>query len=162
MLRAFDRVLIDFAERCRDRSERRLQTLGQAGADFLHTLVHHLPRETCVDVIVEDDRDHRQAELRDGAHALRRRQSHHRRLDRERDRLLHFGRRQSGAFRDDDHLIVGQIRERVDRDTDGDITARAIISARAPECQPAIVQSEIDDPVQHRPLSSRIPSSFAS
>lgn len=80
---ALDRVLVDLAESGRDRTERRFDALGQTRFDLLQALGHALPREINIHTVLEDDRDHREAELRDRTHLFGAGQAHHGALDGE-------------------------------------------------------------------------------
>ena len=88
---------------------------GRRLRDQAHALEHARPREIQVDVVLEDDVDHREPERRlrpDDAHAGQALQVHGQRI---RDLVLDLLRAVARPVREDDDLVVGQIGNGVDR-----------------------------------------------
>ena len=112
---ALDQVLVDLAERGRDRAERRVEAVGDAAARLEHPLADQLPREVDRHGVVEDDGHDRQPGLGDGADLLGARHAHDRGLDGVGDALLDLGGGEARRFGDHDDLVVGQVGERLDR-----------------------------------------------
>ena len=138
MRRALDRVPEHVADAGRVRPERRRHARRQALRDEAHPLEHARSREIEIDVVLEDDVDHREAERRlrsDDSNAGEPLQV---RGERIRDLVLDFLRAVPRPVGEDDHLVVGEIRNRVDR--------RGCQRPPAPPCQ-AQVQDDDDEPV---------------
>ena len=138
MRRTLDRVPEHVADAGRVRAERRRDARGQALRDEAHALEHASPREVQIHVVLEDDVDHREAERRlraDDAHAGQPLQVRRQRVG---DLVLDLLRAVPGPVREDDDLVVGEIRNRVDR------RGRQRPPAPAGEAE---VQNDDDEPV---------------
>ena len=94
--------------------ERRRDAGRQALRDEAHALQDAGARKVQVDVVVEDDVDHRKAERRlraDDAHAGEALQVHRQRIA---DLVFHFLRAVTRPVREDDDLVVREVRNRID------------------------------------------------
>ena len=115
MRRALDRVPEHVADAGRIGTECRHDARRQRLANQVHALEHARAREVQIDVVLEDDVDHREAERRlrphdaDAGEPLQ--------IDGERigDLVLDFLRAVPGPVGEDDDLVVREIRNRVDR-----------------------------------------------
>ena len=155
---AFDGVLVDLAERRRQRAQLRFQPARDAVARLAQPLVHQLPRQQRVHGVLEDHGDHGQAVLRDRAHLERVRQAHQRRFQRKGDELLGLNGRHARRGGDHRHLVVGQIREGVDRDLRRRVQPEADERGQAQQGRPRMVEAEVDESFDHQPYSP--PSSW--
>ena len=100
----------------RDRPHLRIaEALGDLLARLLQALADELASEVDVDVILEVDVDHGEAEVGDRADVVDAGQPGHGDLDREGDVLLDLLGRQALGHREDLHQIGRHVRERVDR-----------------------------------------------
>ena len=113
--RALDRVPEDVPDAGGVRAERRRHARGQALGDEAHALEDARPREVQIDVVLEDDVDHREAERRLRPHDPHAGQTLQVDRERIRDLVLDLLRAVAGPVGEDDHLVVGQVGNRVDR-----------------------------------------------
>ena len=138
MRRALDRVPEHVADTGRVWSERRRHARGQALRDETHAFEDASPREVQLHVVLEDDVNHREAERRlrpDHAYTCEPLKV---RRERVRDLVLDLLRAVPRPVGEDDHLVVGEIGNRVD--------GRGPQRPPAPACE-AEVQNDDDEPV---------------
>ena len=96
-------------------AKRRHRALGHLCRDEAETFEDAGPRKVLIDVVFEDDVDHREAERRlraDHAHAGEAAQVHGERVA---DLVFDFLRTVAGPVGEHDDLVVGEIRNRIDR-----------------------------------------------
>ena len=146
---ALDRVLVDLAERGGDRPHGGLQSLGNAVAGLDQAFTDELPGEVGRDAVFEDNRDHREPELRDRAHLQGVGQTHQRRLDGEGDKLLDLDGRQSRRVAQDRDLIVGEVGEGVDGEVPHRPQTRGDQHQQPEQHDPGMIEMEVDDALQH-------------
>ena len=119
MLRAveprFQGVLVDLAQAGGDRPHLRLGSLGQTVLGLGQPFEDDLPGEVRVNVVLENDYHLRQAGLGGASDLPDLGQTAHFDLDRHRDEALDLAGRQAGRLRQDHHLYVGGVGERIDR-----------------------------------------------
>ena len=154
LLGRLDLELEDLAERRRDRPERRRAVARRdrrGGA--AEPLADELPGPVDVGPLVEDDRHHRDPELRDRADLLDVGQAAHRPLDRERQERLDLQRAERRGLGDHLHLHVGQVGHRVDRQVQRRVDAHPRDQERAHDHQEAVSQRRFDEGVQHGRMS---------
>jgi hypothetical protein len=142
--RAVESVLVDLAEGRGDGAELRFDVLGDAAADFLEPFVDQLAGEVGVDVIVEDDGDHREAELGYGAIPFGARQAHEGGFNRVSDQGFDFRRSHGRALGDDGDLVVGEVREGVDRNLGEGVETGRDDSGQTDQHRPAVLEVEVD------------------
>ena len=104
---------VQLADRRRQRRQLRLDLRRKIG--LLQPLEHPLPREVVVHLIVEGDREKRQAELRVREHPHRMRYAGQHDLERNGDLLLHLLSRVAGHECDHGGLHVGDVGKRLHR-----------------------------------------------
>ena len=113
----FQYILIDFPQPGRYRHQFRRPQFGwDLAGDSLYLFVDKLAGIQCRDIFLEDDRHKRKTEPRHGTDLFNIHDVAHRNLDRQRDELLHFLRSQCRRDRHDLHLVVGDIRDSIDRE----------------------------------------------
>ena len=109
------RVPEDMADAGGVGTERRRHAGRQRFRDEAHALEHARAREVQIDVVLEDDVDHREPERRlraDDAHAGEPLQVHGQRIG---DLVLDLLRAVARPVGEDDHLVVREIGNRIDR-----------------------------------------------
>ena len=137
------------------RPKRRDHAGGQGLRHQTHPLEHACPREVQIDVVLEDRVDHREPECRlrpDDPHTRQALQAHGHRI---RDLILDLLRAVPRPVGEDDHLVVGQIRNGVNR--------RGLYRPPAPSGErdeeggddEPIAQREFDETVDHGRQTSR-------
>jgi hypothetical protein len=139
----------DLAEPGGDRTDARLDALGQAAADFGQTLADLLAREINVGAFGEHGGDLREAVARQRARAFQAGRAGQRGLDREGDLLLDFDRRQRGRDGVDLNLLVGDVGHRVDRQPGQPIDAEHGGDGAEGDDNPAAIDGKIDDRSNH-------------
>jgi len=120
----------------------RLARLGQA-------LAHLRAREVDVDRVAEHGRHLREAVARERARRLEAGDAREGRLDRERDLLLDLERRERRGERVDLHLVVGDVRDGVDRQVHERPRAHDRRRQREQEHDLAPVDREPEDGFEH-------------
>ena len=146
---ALDRVPEDVAHAGRIGTQRRYGARGQRFAQELQSLEHPRAREVEVDVVLEDHVDHRETERRrrsDHPHARQPLQAYGQGIG---DLVLDLLRRASRPVGEDDDLVVGQVRNRVDRRREQGPVAPAPEEQEAGDDEQAIPQRQLDEPVDH-------------
>ena len=139
-----DLELEDLAQRRGDRAQRRRAVarrdrLGGAG----EPLADELPRPVDVGPFLEDDRHHRDPELRDRADLLDVGQAAHRPLDGKRQQRLDLQRRQRRGLGDHLDLHVRQVGHGVDRQVERRIDPQPGDQKRRHQHQEAVVAATI-------------------
>ena len=122
---------------------------GQALRDQTHALQNASARKVQVHVVLEDDVDHREAERRlraDDAHAGEALQVHRQRIA---DLVFHLLRAVTRPVREDDHLVVRQIRNRVDRRGAQRPPAPAGEADEQGHHDEPVLQREFDESIDH-------------
>jgi hypothetical protein len=89
--------------------------VGSRPARFGEPLGHELAGEVGRHPVLEDHRDHREAELRERAHLGGAGSAHERGLDRVGHALLDLDRGEAGGLGHDHDLVVGHVGEGLDR-----------------------------------------------
>ena len=93
----------------------RHDALRAAVAEIVQPLQHPRAGEVVVDLVLEDDRDQREAEHRVRAHRLHARESLEIHRERIGDLILDLLRTAPGPVGEDDHLVLAQVRDGIDR-----------------------------------------------
>ena len=152
------RVLVDPAERGRVRAELGPHALGQARQHGREVLLGARARPVDVGAVLEDDVDVGVAEVREAAHGLDLGGAHQGRDDRVGDLVLDQVRALVPA-REDDHLRVAQVRDRVQRDVPQRPPAGDAADGGQRQHEELVGDAEIDDAVDHgrRPTCERGP-----
>ena len=114
MRRAVERVPEDVADPGRVRSEGGHHARRQGPADEAEPFEDPRPREVEIDLVLEDDVDHREAERRLRAHGTDAGESLEIGRQRIRDLILDLLRAVARPVGEDDHLVVGEVGNRVD------------------------------------------------
>src|SRR5580704_6505343 len=151
--RALQRKLKRFAENAGQRSHDRLEPSRNPSLRLADPLVDELTGKKNIDVIVEHDGDHREAELGNRSDRLHVWDTHQRGLERERHELFDLGGRHAGSLDRDVDLSVGEIGEGLDWNVPHRVQAEGDYSRSYREHNPAVVEREIDDSSQHRSYS---------
>src|ERR1019366_3152888 len=145
--RAREGVTVDLAHGRRVGREIRLSSLGQRyGLQPLEGLV---PRVGAVGIVLEDDRDGREAEDRNRAHGRAFRDPVHLVLDRNRDEAFDLLGRVAGKERDDLHLYVRDVGIRLDRQAQEREDAEGREDGEEREDDDAPVERVRDDRADH-------------
>jgi hypothetical protein len=129
--------------------QRRRRSRRQRLRHEIQPLEHPRPPEVQIDVIVENDVDHGKAESRLRSHDPHARQALE--VDRQwiGDLVLDFLRAVAGPIREDDHLVVGQVRDGVDRRTGERPPAPAGQSGVGHDDQQPMPQREFNESPDH-------------
>jgi hypothetical protein len=130
---------------------------GQALGQQVEAFEHARARKVEVDPILEDHVDHGEAEGRGGADHPDTGQALEAHGQRIRDLILNFLRRATGPVGEDDHLIVGEIGDRVDRGRQQRPVAPAAEEQKGSDDQHPIAQRQLDEPVDHPDDTSPFP-----
>ena len=148
-----DRPHVDLAQARRDRAHAHLGAGRQARLGFGEALADLLAREVDVELLVEDRRDLREAVARERARVFEARDAGERRLDRICDLLLDVSGRQRGCDRVDLHLIVGDVRHRIDRQLGQGPHAEGRSGEGKEDHEPALVDRERENALDHDLIS---------
>ncbi len=111
---AFQRVPEDLAHAGRVGTERRHNAFRQLLCEKVQAFQHARPSPVKIDVVFEDHIDHREAKRRTRAHHAHTGQALQIRDQRIRDLIFDFLRRPPGPIREHDHLVLREVRNRVD------------------------------------------------
>ena len=148
------RVPEDVPDARRVRAKRRRDAGRQALGDETHALQDAGAREVQIDVVVEDDVDHREAERRlgaDDANAGETLQVHRQRIA---DLVFHLLRAVTRPVREDDDLVVREVWNRID----GRGAQRPPAPAGEADVQgqhdEAVLQREFNESIDHEPQHS--------
>ena len=149
-----DRVPEDVADAGGVRAERRHDARRQRLRDQVQPLQHPRAGEVEVDRVLEDDVDHREAKGRGRPHHAHAGQPLE--ADRERvgDLVLDLLRRAARPVGEDDHLVVRQIGDGVDRDGQQRPVPPARDQQKARDDEKPIAQCGINEPVDHAGVPS--------
>lgn len=149
--RALDGVPEDMADAGRIGPEGRRHSRRKRLGDQAHALQHPAAGEVQVDIVLEDHVNHREAERGLRAHDPHATQAL--KVDRQRvgDLVFDLLRIMSGPIREDDDLVVGEIRNRIDwRRVQGPPAPAGEPDVRADD-QHAIAKRELEQSVDHEP-----------
>ena len=122
-------------------------------ARLAKTLVDLVAREVDVDVVLEDRRDLREAVARERARGLESRDAQERRLHDEGHLLLDLEGRERGSDRVDLDLVVGDVRDSVDRQALELEQANGSDDRREHDDQPAVLDREVEQGFEHGMVS---------
>ena len=145
----FDRVPENLAERRGVRRQVRDDPLRQKRAGQCQPLGNALAGEVEVDVVLEDDIDHREVEFARRPHAFDARQALQVDRQRIRDLIFDLARAAAHPIGEHDHLIFGEIGNGVDRRVDDRINPQTHHDQRRDEHHEAIADRELDDFFNH-------------
>jgi hypothetical protein len=154
MRRALDRVPEHVADTRRVWSKRRRDARGQAFRDEAHALEDPSPREVQLHVVLEDDVNHREAERRLRSDHAYPGEPLEVRGERVRDLVLDLLRTVPGPVREDDDLVVGQIRNRVDRRGRQRPPSPASEAEVQNDDDEPVLQCNVNEPIDHEPRHS--------
>ena len=145
-----DGVHVDLAQARRDRAHRGMQARRQLVLGLLDALVDELAGEVDVGAVLEHHGHLAEAVTRQRARVVELRQAAHRRFHRKGDALLDFQRRVARRDGVDLHLDVGDVGHRVDRQAREVPGAQGRHRDGGDDDQPAIMDREGKDAVDHR------------
>ena len=131
------------------RAERGDHAARQRLREQVQPLEHARACEVEIDVVLEDDIDHREAEGRRGAHHTDAGQPLEAHRQRVGDLVLHLLRRPPRPVGEDDDLVVGQIGNRVDRRRHERPVAPGADEHEERDHEEAVPQRQLDEPVDH-------------
>ena len=146
---ALNGVPEDMAHACGIRAERGDHAARQRLREQVQPLEHARACEVEIDVVLEDDIDHREAEGRRGAHHTDAGQPLEAHRQRVGDLVLHLLRRPPRPVGEDDDLVVGQIGNRVDRRRHERPVAPGADEHEERDHEEAVPQRQLDEPVDH-------------
>ena len=139
-----ERVLVDPADAGGVGAEGRGDGLGEAGLDPAQVLLDAAAGPVDVDVVGEDDVDEGHAEHRVAAHGLDLRGGQEGAGDRVGDLVLDQGRRAAAPLGEDDHLGLGEVGDRVERDLPGAAHGQQREHAVQQQHHAAVAGAEVD------------------
>ena len=145
VVRPFQIELVDFAERGRIRHELRDGARRQALLHFEDPLQHDLAGQVNIHVVSKDQRDHRQADLRQRTDVGQAGRAGQLQLQREGDEALDFSRRQPLRLGDDLHEHRRHVGKGVDRDRAKRIQAAGRQDERQGDDQHALPESQFNE-----------------
>ncbi len=152
VLRHLGRRFHDVAENLADGGRQRRQARLDAGRQrhLLQLFQHLLAREVVVGAVLEGQRDHRQPGDGHRAQLDLARHAAHLALDRQRHGALDFFRRLPRILRDDLHLHVLHVRERLDRQVGQRAVAEDGQRRRQHQHEDPLRQDEFNQFIEHR------------
>ena len=146
---AFEGIPVDLSDGRGIRSQIRHHSRRHECRGQRQLLQHSLAREIVIDVIVEDDRDHREVEFRRRANVLDACQSLQFQGERIGDLFLDLARAAAHPIGEDDHLVFTQVRNRVDRRIKHGIDRKRRQSGGEEHYQIAIANRMFDEGFDH-------------
>ena len=125
----------------------------QGGRCLVECFQYAGARPVDVRAILEDDVDERESEERVAAHDFRVGRGKQLRCQRIRDLVLDDARRLAGVLRVDDHLGVGEVRDRIERRSIQGVDADQGGQQRGNDDKGAVGDGPVDDAGEHLPSS---------
>ena len=158
-LLVFDRPPIHFAQPRRDRTELDLGLGRKRLPDFLQTFIHLLPREVDAGLVAEDRRHLGKAVAGERARVFEGRGAGQDIFDLERDLLFHLDRRQRRCDGIDLHLVVGHVRDGIDRQLVERPDAKGAGDGGQQHDEPAVTDRKVEDFLDHHSSAFAFPRS---
>ena len=147
---ALDGVPEDMADARGIGPERRHRARRERFGQQVQAFEHARAREVEIDVVLEDDVDHREAERRRGpdhAHTGQALQAHRQRIG---DLVLDLLRGTPRPVGEDDDLVIGEVRDGVDRRRQERPVAPDADEREEGDDEKPVAQRDLDEPIDHR------------
>ncbi len=142
-------ILVNPAETGRIRAEHRRDPGGHRAAEIIQPLQHARPREIIVNLVIENNRDEREAEHGIGADGLHARESLQIHRERICDLILDLLRAAPRPVGEHDDLVFAQVGNRIHRRAINGADAEADEQRHAAKHQEAVAQRPLYDAIDH-------------